>query len=389
VNAGSRIGSAASAHLDALRAVAALTVLLGHARSLFLVEYAAVDSLTLPAQIVYGGTGFGHQAVMIFFVLSGFLISSTIKRARQNGTWSWDTYLSRRLIRLLVVLLPALILTAVLDRIGVGLFGTAGIYGGHDSGNIIQFIVPSRDGLDTLLGNAAFLQEILVPSFGSNVPLWSLSYEFWYYVLYPLLIAIALPQPIGRRIAFGAGALAIVLFVGPLIASYFAVWIFGAVAARTVGRWRRAARPAGILAAAALVAAMIAARTHVLPEGLASDVPIALCAATLIWGIASVPASVSPELYRRAAATLAGFAYTLYLVHVPVLVFLRAALADSGRWQPDGLHLLALGVVTLATVGIAYGIGRLTEFKTDRVRTTFDRLLWQLHQSWSPSQPRS
>ena len=89
----------------------------------------------------------------------------------------------------------------------------AGIYGGHDSGTIIQFGVPSRDGLETLLGNAAFLQEIVVPTYGSNAPLWSLSYEFWYYFLYPVLIAFAFCRSLGRLAVLGAVALAIVLFV--------------------------------------------------------------------------------------------------------------------------------------------------------------------------------
>jgi peptidoglycan/LPS O-acetylase OafA/YrhL len=326
---------------------------------------------------------------MIFFVLSGFLISRSIERARRNGTWSWSWYLSRRLTRLLVVLLPALVLTTLLDRLGVGLFGTAGIYGGHDSGNIIQFAVPSRDGVETLLGNAAFLQEIVVPTYGSNGPLWSLSYEFWYYVLYPVLIAVAFGRSLGHRTVLGAVALATFLFVGSVIASYFAVWLMGVLAARCVGQWKRAVPVVGLLAAVSLTAAMATSRAHVLPDGLASDAVVGLCATILVWAIASAPASDSPEWYGRATSSLAGFAYTLYLVHVPIVVFLRAGLADNGRWQPDGIHLVAGFALAVATVVVAYGIGRLTEFKTDSVRTTLAEVVRRLQRPLVPPGARS
>jgi hypothetical protein len=41
--------------------------------------------------------------------------------------------------------------------------------------------------------NAFFLQTIAGPTFGSNGPLWSLAYEWWYYVLFPLVLAALWP----------------------------------------------------------------------------------------------------------------------------------------------------------------------------------------------------
>src|SRR4029453_13195613 len=40
----------------------------------------------------------------------------------------------------------------------------------------------------TALGNAAFLQHAWVPALGTDTPLWSLAYEFWYYALFPCLV---------------------------------------------------------------------------------------------------------------------------------------------------------------------------------------------------------
>ena len=72
-------GGAASVHLDALRGLAALAVFVGHLRSLLFVDY-YTDSVVRGSAIeaVYLLTSLGHQAVMVFFVLSGYLISGSI-----------------------------------------------------------------------------------------------------------------------------------------------------------------------------------------------------------------------------------------------------------------------------------------------------------------------
>ncbi len=51
--------------------------------------------------------------------------------------------------------------------------------------------------------------------------------------------------------------------------------------------------------------------------------------------------------YQAIATGLAGMSYTLYAVHLPILVFLQAWLIPSTRWQPDAPHLLLLLSVTV------------------------------------------
>ena len=57
-----------------MRALAALAVLGGHVRALSLSSYNQLDSPNILQKMFYFLTGFGHQAVIIFFVISGFLI---------------------------------------------------------------------------------------------------------------------------------------------------------------------------------------------------------------------------------------------------------------------------------------------------------------------------
>src|ERR1035437_10604196 len=59
---------------------------------------------------------------MICFVLSGYLVGGSVLRAFQRDNWPGKEYLTKRLTRLWVVLLPALLLTIVLDNVGLRVF---------------------------------------------------------------------------------------------------------------------------------------------------------------------------------------------------------------------------------------------------------------------------
>ena len=79
-------GTASSDHLDLVRGVAALAVMLGHLRNLFFVDsYEIRGYPNLLIKIIYLATGFGHEAVMIFFVLSGFLVGGSVFAAEWTG----------------------------------------------------------------------------------------------------------------------------------------------------------------------------------------------------------------------------------------------------------------------------------------------------------------
>jgi peptidoglycan/LPS O-acetylase OafA/YrhL len=64
--------------------------------------------------------------VIVFFVLSGFLVGGSVIKAHRQGQWRWTGYLSRRLSRLWIVIVPALLLTLFWDSIGLRGPGSAG-----------------------------------------------------------------------------------------------------------------------------------------------------------------------------------------------------------------------------------------------------------------------
>ena len=72
------------------------------------------------------------------------------------------------------------------------------------------------------LGNLVFLQDLYVPTFGSNWPLWSLANEFWYYLWFPALFMIVKRR---RQGLMAVSRLAVVLMPGLLPG--FLVWLIG------------------------------------------------------------------------------------------------------------------------------------------------------------------
>jgi peptidoglycan/LPS O-acetylase OafA/YrhL len=85
--------------------------------------------------VFYLATGLGHQAVMAFFVLSGFLVGGTVVSRAECGQWSWIDYAITRMTRLWMVLLPALLLTAFWDNLGIGITRSSFYDGGMDGAN--------------------------------------------------------------------------------------------------------------------------------------------------------------------------------------------------------------------------------------------------------------
>ncbi|MFZ0922585.1 MAG: hypothetical protein WA020_05965, partial [Candidatus Acidiferrales bacterium] len=68
------------------------------------------------------------------------------------------------------------------------------------------------------------------------------------------------------------------------------------------------------------------------------------------------------------ARLVAGFSYTLYLTHFPVVFFMRARIIHGATWRPDFIHILyALGIAMVPIV-IAYGLAQVTEARTASVR---------------------
>lgn len=189
---------ATSIYLNFLRFFSAMLVFVFHAK------HSKFDGAWLNSV-----GGYGHDAVIVFFVLSGFVITyiTSIKQS------TFSNYSKDRLARLYSVVAPALLLTLILDFFGK--YFDASMYtGGH---------YQSSDPVQRFLANIFFINEIWFSSWRafSNGPFWSLSYEFWYYAIYGVYFYFTK----WKRFLFIGVTL---LIAGPKILILFPIWIMGA-----------------------------------------------------------------------------------------------------------------------------------------------------------------
>lgn len=370
-------GSRLSAALDGVRALAAFAVFAGHARGVWFVEHGELASAGALEHGFYFATGLGHQAVLVFFVLSGLFIGQAIRARTERGSWSWPAYAVDRLSRLWIVVLPALLLTALCDTLGARL--APDVYSGAHPSNVIG-AASERLGLDTLIGNTLFVQTIAVDTFGSNGALWSLANEFWYYLLFPLALRAATARSNGERALCAVLALGGAWFVGGAILTYFPAWLLGAALA-----WRpvpqlglRAARIALLSCGAAFAAALAFARMR---HGLVGDFAVAITFTALVASLATFPSAAAPatSLAARAATFVASSSFTLYAIHLPLVVLsfalLRSPTDALTRIEPTPANLLLFALALACGLVVAHLVARATEAHTGALRRRVQRLV--------------
>jgi peptidoglycan/LPS O-acetylase OafA/YrhL len=332
-----------------------------------------------PLEALYFLTGFGHHAVIVFFVLSGFLISSTVIRSHVLGKWSWRDYAVNRATRLYVVLVPGLLLGFFWDRLGSWLFAAKGIYARplSDLGPAVplQNLTPGN-----LLGNLCFLHTILCDTFGSNAPLWSLANEFWYYALFPVALAAGLAWARRRfRLAIPFTCLAIFIgaFVGRGILIGFLIWLAGCGLVFLYSRAQIRSRFAalGLLCFASVLSGVMFAVARVLqPDPLLSDLEVGFVFTLFLFAVLQIAVRRNPSPYSTVVHRFAGFSYSLYVLHFPFVLFFRTWLVPVQRWYPTPAHLLCAASIGMGSLLFAWLVSLVTEAKTDVARAHLNRL---------------
>ena len=355
--------------LDLVRGGAALAVLLGHLRAFLFVEHSALPTRNLLTDAFYGLTGFGHQAVVVFFVLSGFLIGGAVQERFATNRWSFGDYALRRMTRLWLVLLPALVLTLVWDLAGGVLSGGAGYDGRYYERNHSgpSSVNPVDNGVLAFLGNVFFLQTILAPTYGTNGPLWSLANEFWYYLMFPLgFAAVHGTTPVRGRVVclvllVAAGAF---LPVGLLLAGL--MWVAGYAAyALTRSRFAVLATSAPVFwgASLSLGSMLLWNRWRGLPD---ADYWIALAFAATLPRLAADTGGTA--WWRGLARYFGNTSYTLYLFHFPFLAFLSFGVLQGRQWQPGAAGFAVYAGIVALTLAGSHLVWWLFERRTEEVR---------------------
>lgn len=306
-----------SHQLDSIRGFSAIMVLIGHAYTTFM--YPTVK---------FGYTASGiltQTSVMIFFVLSGFLIGLSIKEnKRRNGRFSIKQYAFGRMNRVYPPLIASVLIVWLLNAASNFSFPS-----GSEKFISIPGYGSIRDGYEfsflQSIGSAAFLNGFLTSTPSSNGPLWSLSFEVWYYV-FAASLAIAKSRP-----ALSVALIFLSLLITSRNLDFFIlapVWACGFwMSTKTQNHFTSNNKAyfsafciASIIFALTILTTISGEQTNRIEWTrnmttckLTGGAWFSLIMALILSGKLSIP---------KAFSASAKYSYTLYLIHFPVMLFM-------------------------------------------------------------------
>ena len=354
--------------ISLLRGLAALQVAAAHLRSEFLPGMRTLDDPALWYQGLAFATGFAHQAVVVFFLISGWLVGGSLLN-KLDQPQALRSYAIDRISRLWTVLIPTFVLIVAL-----------GILTGTLEPRNADFARENPYSWTAFAGNLAGLQTISVPQFGGNYPLWSLANESWYYLMFPLLVLYMGGQ---RRLLYG-GAMLLCAFVLPFeITLYFVIWLLGAGFSRIRLECGAVTRVVLVLLLATLSVyfRLYGSNDDLVIASFGQDLLLSLVFLALLSSSVVKPGPAVPLIapLRKWGGWLSNFSFTLYVVHVPVLGLLRwlgQHLFGVQRLTAESpLDLLVYLAMLAIVVGFSYGFYRLFEARTGQVRRALKKLL--------------
>ncbi len=372
---------ALSRFINCARWIAALFVVLQHVHALFVNQADIMSVRHAPPVYVwwfFATYTFAHGAVVVFFVLSGFLVGGgVIERTRAGKVYLRD-YVIDRISRIYIVLLPTLALVFILDSVGRRIFAGLNIYEHPIYHGVFNPLY--------LLGTIVNLQGIWLPTFGTDAALWTLGMEFWYYIVCGLVL-LPLSSAYAADARWAGGALGVVLFVALAIApGYF---LFGAAIWATGAAIRIAPRPlvrskwlALLIWIAAVTTLRLVTRGAIIedhPRMELIDSINALLFANVLLTLRFDQGEGFAWCRAKFHHAMADFSYTLYATHMPMLAWIWAltALLLGPDWRQSlatPLHYAWAAGSVVALIALSYAISRVTEAHTADLRRWLRRV---------------
>jgi peptidoglycan/LPS O-acetylase OafA/YrhL len=346
------------AHLDGLRGLAALAVVLHHAwLTIWPFEYGrAPRGLARVTDVL----AYGHFPVGVFIVVSGFCLMRPVCAAGELGGGAL-AFLRRRARRILPPYYAAVGLSLLLVWTVVG----------ADTGTHWDISVPvSAAGY---LGNLLLLQDV-VGAGQVNHAFWSIAVECQIYLLFPALVvlwrrrgaatALAAAAAISAALCILVSALPVMgrLNLAGLTPQYLFLFALGMLAAQlAVSGHARCDRVPWALVSALAAVAVVVAVALLGRDGSFRAFPwldplVGLAAAALLVSTAREPASrLRTILSTPRVAALGAFAYSIYLVHAPLVQLVWQLAVQPLQLQGMRAFVVLVAVGVPFVLATAYG----------------------------------
>ena len=320
--------------LDSMRAISALVVFTSHLVQIFWLPLVGLKSTLHTANNILS-----ESAVIVFFLLSGYLITMSIwKNIGVSGQFRVTEYAAARVARIYPPLLCAILVAA-----GVYfLVNAAGLPGGSTPLRHASDLYAARDFLTISPAEVASALQMRGGLLQINGPLWSLYIEVQLYAAAgAAALALKGRTPFERVVGTAAFAALAYFLMRHNYLLYTAWWLLGA--AFFLGQMTTNSRYLSSLVCAALSAAILYFTT--------ASMTVETLRLGFMLGLAYLMFYAwewkSPQL-----ETIADFSYTLYLLHFPLIVLGYSAFLALQSAAPPTLE--ARIFASLVTALIAF-----------------------------------
>lgn len=341
--------------LDAIRFFAAFMVLFSHSRIPFFLAWGdlPIEDKNTSTFIFYTLGRLGHEAVIIFFVLSGFLVGGVGFKRIFSNNFNTSSYFIDRSVRILLPLISAILFFVIVSIL---------------LGNHIDLI--------TILGNLLSLQGVFVNNLVA--PFWSLSYEVWFYIFIGAIGFVASQNDYQKKLyGFIIFSIVAIIFVSGLKAHYLLIWLMGAVSylsrPEKFNKWIFSLSIIGFI--------LFVALWQICKDSDSLSIPFKIDNKELIEIIMSLffclfiqqvilikPSNKLTKLIEIQFGKLACFSYTLYLCHPIIFLLIWEYIYDKGTYDISFINILKwISVMLIAMLG-SYIIYLFAEKHTYRVK---------------------
>lgn len=332
--------------LDGLRGVACLAVFLMHIGSVLTPFGEGLRYDLIP----------GTPAVMVFFVLSGVVLSlAPLARLRAGKAYDWLSYFPRRVVRLGIPVAAAIVLGIasgyVAWRLGANVRSAAAIDFAGTPATVTHDVLMQFDLLFNVSDDARTIAG--EPLARVNSPVWSMSWELWFSLTLPLAV-----WCLTRVRRDGAAAAAILAGVFVSVWSGYAplrlclmFWL-GVILAKHADELAQArlAPAVELFAAVALLALLLPFRFF--PEapdnlGYAATYTLMCTASAALVALVMTRGLLARALSCRPCLWLGKLSFSIYLTHAILVSGIGSVLPRLGITEPMAHGALAL-VTSLA-----------------------------------------
>lgn len=293
---------------------------------------------------------------MVFFILSGIVLSLVPFRRMGSGGYDWLGYYPRRVVRLCVPLFAAIALALPAGYVAwrLGSTSRSALAVAYDAGlpTVVHDILMQFDVLFNVSddGNNLFG----APLVRVDSPVWSMSWELWFSLTLPLAIwCISRTRRTGLAVVTTFMAVLVSHWSGYFPLRFCLMFWLGVMVARRFDKIRAAKIPVPV-ELALLVASVGVIELSLVwhPGGVLEAIKsTAMNAACLVV----VVVSIADGFTRRALSTapmvfLGKVSYSLYLTHAIVIGALAALLPKLGIADPLAIAVVSLPASMLAAV---------------------------------------